>query len=168
MNQFAWSQEFSVGVDEIDEQHKMLFELLDRLFLAAVKREDQQLTVEVLASLIDYTKTHFALEERLLEESGYPALPGHRLDHQHFIEQVNAMAHKFHVEDRSVTLDLINFLRNWLQNHIRRSDMAYAAHLARSQFPTGPWETSARAETQRQGIQMRPWWKFWAESASRG
>lgn len=163
MSLLVWSNEFSVGVDEIDEQHKMLFELLNRLFLAAVKREDQQLTDEVLDSLIDYTRTHFALEERLLEESGYRALPGHREDHARFIERINTIAQKFHVEDGRVTLELINFLNDWLQKHIRQSDMAYAAHLARTGFCTDNWAKEAHSEARNQAIQTRPWWKFWSE-----
>ncbi len=166
MGELTWSNEFSVGIEEIDDQHKMLFELVNRLFQAAVKREDQQLTVEVLKSLVDYTKTHFSLEERLLEASGYHGLPGHREDHQRFIDQVNAIAQKFHVEDRSVTFELINFLKNWLQNHIRHSDMEYAAHLARTGFTTDGWASGARTAVQAQGIQTRPWWRFWGEAVT--
>lgn len=144
MMDLRWSDDYSVGVDEIDDQHKVLFELLNRLILAAVKREDQQLTVEVLESLLDYTKTHFGLEERLLEESGYHGLPGHREDHLRFIDKVKGIAQKFRVEDRSVTFELINFLKKWLQNHIRQSDMEYAAHLARTGFATETWASGAR------------------------
>jgi hemerythrin len=156
MMELTWSNEYSVGVEEIDAQHRMLFELLNRLFQAAVKREDQRLTVEVLKSLIDYTKTHFGLEERLLEESGYQGLPGHREDHLRFIAKVNGIAQKFHVEDRSVTFELINFLKHWLQNHIRQSDMEYAAHLARTGFATEAWASGARSELRDQGIQSPP------------
>lgn len=164
MIELTWSDEYSVGVEEIDEQHKMLFELVNRLFQAAVKREDQQLTVEVLQSLVNYTKTHFGLEERLLEESGYAGLSGHREDHLRFIDKVNDIAQRFHVEDRSVTFELINFLRNWLQNHIRQSDMEYAAHLARTGFATDDWASGAHTEVGAQGIHMRPWWRFWGET----
>jgi hemerythrin len=148
MMELTWSDEYSVGVEEIDDQHKMLFELLNRLVQAAVKREDQQLTVEVLATLVDYTKTHFGLEERLLEASGYPGLPGHREDHLSFIDKVNSIAQKFHVENRSVSLELINFLKHWLQNHIRQSDMEYAAHLARTGFSADGWASGARTAVQ--------------------
>lgn len=148
MGELTWSNEFSVGVEEIDDQHKMLFQLVNRLVQAAVKREDQQLTVETLKSLVDYTKTHFALEERLLEASGYPGLPGHREDHRRFIDQVNGIAQKFHVEDRSVTFELINFLKHWLQNHIRHSDMEYAAHLARTGFTTEGRASGGRTAVQ--------------------
>jgi hemerythrin len=164
MSELAWSDEYSVGVEEIDDQHKMLFELVNRLFLAAVKREDQQLTVEVLKSLVDYTKTHFGLEERLLEESGYQGLPGHREDHLRFIAKIDAIAQKFHVEDRSVTFELINFLKHWLQNHIRQSDMEYAVHLARTGFATDAWASGARTEVRAQGLHSRPWWKFWSDA----
>jgi len=148
MGELTWSDEYSVGVEEIDEQHKMLFELVNRLFLAAVKREDQQLTVQVLGTLVDYTRTHFGLEERLLEESGYHGLPGHREDHLRFIDKINGIAQKFHVGNRSVTFELINVLKNWLQNHIRQSDMEYAAHLARTGFATEAWASGARTAVQ--------------------
>jgi hemerythrin len=166
MSEFTWSNEYSVGVEEIDNQHKMLFELLNRLFLAAVKREDQQLTIEVLQALVDYTKTHFGLEERLLEESGFAGVPGHREDHLRFIAKVNDMMRKFQVEDRSVTFELINFLKTWLRNHILHSDMEYAAHLARIGFSPEAWAAGARIEVQAQAIQTRPWWKLWGDTAA--
>lgn len=167
MSELTWSNNYSVGVEEIDNQHKMLFELLNRLFLAAVKREDQQLTIEVLQALVDYTNTHFVLEERLLEESGFAGLPGHREDHLRFIAKVNDMMKKFQVEDRSVTFELINFLKTWLQNHILHSDMEYSAHLARIGFSAEAWSAGARIEVQAQAIQNRPWWKFWGDTPAK-
>lgn len=165
MNELVWSDEFSVGVPEIDNQHKTLFELVNRLFHAAVKREDQRLTIEVLDALVEYTGTHFSLEERLLEESGFAGLPGHREDHKRFIEELFAITRKFQVEDRSVTFELLSFLRNWLQNHIRRSDMEYAGHLARTGYATETWAAGASSKAGSLNLQARRWWKFWGENS---
>lgn len=159
MATLVWTEQFSVGVEEIDNQHKILIDLIDRLYQAAVKRQDKELTAEVLATLIDYTKTHFALEEDLLKLSGYPAFAVHQQEHVRFVQKIADLSSKFQVENRSVTLELIKFLNNWLSGHILNTDKAYAPHLAKSSA-TRNWAKGANADSQR-ALGARPWWKFW-------
>jgi len=165
---FKWTDDFSVGIQEIDEQHKMLFELINRLFLAALKREDHARTLEILDTLVDYTKTHFALEERLLDAAGFPGLAEHQQEHLKFVEKMHSMVQKFLVEERTITFELINFLKRWLKEHILETDMAYAAALAHSGFSTEQWASDARiaVHTKRHGHAQKHWWKFWSAPSS--
>lgn len=168
MNQytlFQWSDNFSVGISEIDNQHKTLFELINRVFLAALHQEHQSSISEILDTLIEYTRTHFVLEEKLLLAASYSNLAEHKLEHRRFVEKMEAVVRKFLVEEKVVTFELINFLKHWLKEHILETDMAYAGVIARSGFSTDQWATDARTVVAKQNSEhlQRPWWKFWAE-----
>lgn len=160
---FKWTNEFSVGIEEIDNQHKVLFELINRMFIAALKREDHRVSLEILDALVDYTKTHFALEERLLASAGYEKLAEHQMEHRAFIDKLGTMAQKFLAEEKTITFELINFLKHWLKEHILETDMAYATVLSQSRFSTEAWASQARVvmRTQHHGHAEKPWWKFW-------
>jgi len=162
---FRWNDTFSVGIQEIDDQHKTLFDLINRLFQAALERKDHAVSLEILDALIDYTKIHFALEERLLESAEYPDLPQHQLEHRKFEQELSAMAQKFLAEEKTITFELINFLKHWLKEHIMETDMAYASQLSQSEFSTDAWSADARQvfSSRYQGHSQKPWWKFWAD-----
>lgn len=166
MSQFEtikWNNQFSVGIEEIDNQHKVLFDLINRLFVAAIQREDHTVSLEILDALIDYTKTHFALEERLLQDAGYEKFEEHFAEHKVFIEKLNGMAQKFLAEEKTITFELINFLKHWLKDHIMETDMAYAGVLAGAQFSVQNWSLDARNSfAYRQEVHHhKSWWRFW-------
>ena len=101
---FAWSDAMSVGIAEIDEQHKMLVDILNRLFLAVVQRESNAITIEILDTLVDYTKTHFGLGEKLLQDAEYDSteFAAHQREHHAFVEKISTVASKHLVEGKSV------------------------------------------------------------------
>jgi hemerythrin len=164
---FKWTDEYSVGIEEIDNQHKTLFDLINRLYFAALNREDATETVEILDTLLDYTRTHFALEEKLLESAGYADLAEHAQEHRRFIEKLNSVVQKFMIEEKTVTFELINFLKHWLKEHILETDTAYASALYKSGFSTDTWANHARTviTSKSHGHTPKPWWKFWEEPA---
>ena len=160
---FEWADTMSVGVPEIDSQHRELINLLNRLFVSVVERDKDKTTIEILDALIDYTKTHFTLEEELMLVAGYD--PGefvtHQRAHQNFIEKVGTAAHKNLVEGKSVSFELIHFLKNWLREHIMVSDMRYSECLKKS-AATQTWEKTANAAMlEKQQAAPKPWWKIW-------
>jgi len=162
---FEWTDQFSVGIEEVDDQHKILFDLINRLFMAALNRADHAGMAAILDDLVDYTRTHFALEEQLLAEAGYPDLAQHQADHQRFVVKLEAVVQKFMVEEKSVTFELINFLKHWLKEHILETDMAYARVLAKSNFSTESWARGAHAVVgQKNSVRTgKSWWKFWGD-----
>ncbi len=160
---FEWADTMSVGIPEIDAQHRELINILNRLFVSVVERDKDKVTIEILDALIDYTKTHFALEEQLMEEAGYDSLEfvAHKDTHQRFVEKVGEAAHKNLVEGKSVSFELIHFLRNWLRDHIMDTDKRYAECLKNSSA-TRKWEQKANAVMlQKQNAAPKPWWKIW-------
>lgn len=163
---FEWSNAMSVGIAEIDEQHKTLVDILNRLFHAVVQRESNEITIEILDTLVDYTKTHFGLEEKLLRDAGYDEAEfnAHQREHHAFIEKVGAAANKHLVEGKSVSFEIINFLKHWLQDHILVTDMKYATALKVTGYSTKAWTdfaSTAMAAKQEDTSKRKKWWKIW-------
>jgi hemerythrin len=122
----TWKDSYSVRIPRIDAQHKRLIDSLNQLHAAMQAGKAQEALAEVLEDLVRYTETHFASEERLMTERGYSGLAGHREQHRGFATQAQELRGKFRAGRLAVGIETLQFLRNWLTNHILNSDMAYA------------------------------------------
>lgn len=163
---FAWSDAMSVGITEIDDQHKALVGILNRLFHAVVQRESNEITIEILDTLVDYTKAHFGLEEKLLQDAGYnpTEFAAHQHEHHAFIKKISEAANKHLIEGKSVSFEIINFLKHWLQEHILVTDKKYADALKESGYSTKAWTdmaSNAMAEKHEATPKRKHWWKIW-------
>ncbi|MBI5329204.1 MAG: hemerythrin family protein [Betaproteobacteria bacterium] len=158
---FTWSDDLSVGIEEIDHQHRTLIDILNRLFHAVVERKSEEVIGATLDALIDYTFTHFELEEQLMVNAGYDeaAFVSHQAAHKAFIDKVEGIARKSVMENKMVAFELINFLKHWLRDHICVTDKQYAKALRDAGYCTRQWEREARHAIQ---SRKRIWWKFWA------
>jgi len=125
-----WTKALSVGVEQFDDQHTRLIDMVNELHDAMMNGKGTGALGGILASLIDYTGTHFADEERVLQANAYPGLAQHRLEHVKLVEQVKALQKRFQVERGTVlTLDVMKFLKDWLVNHIQTEDRKYGVFL---------------------------------------
>jgi len=123
-----WSDKYSVGVRALDEQHTGLFQTLNDLHAAMLKGQAQSLTGPLLRKLVEYTRRHFAAEESMLVSTRYPELAAHREKHRELTKQVEEYVSRFEKGEITLNLSLMNFLRDWLTNHIQKTDKEY-----------GPW-----------------------------
>jgi len=123
-----WSDKYSVGVRTLDEQHTGLFQTLNDLHAAMLKGQAQSLTGPLLRKLVEYTRRHFAAEEAMLVSTRYPELASHREKHRDLTKQVEEYVARFEKGEITLNLALMNFLRDWLTNHIQKTDKEY-----------GPW-----------------------------
>jgi hemerythrin-like metal-binding protein len=124
-----WSNLYSIGVQEIDDQHRVLVGLINRLGAAAEDAANSGLVRDILASLVTYIGEHFANEERLMREYGYPNADAHIAAHGRLADRVEKMVAQ---QDQGMTptLDeLIIFLRQWLISHILQTDRALGMEL---------------------------------------
>ncbi len=119
--------ELLVGVHEIDEQHGMLFDILEKLQGMVKGRNDWSAVYFALDELAHFTRTHFVVEEALMRVHDYPELEQHRAEHRLFSERLAQLAAQAVRED--VSLSVIGFIEDWLVNHIGASDKAYVACL---------------------------------------
>lgn len=124
-----WTEELSVGVQEIDEQHKILVGLLNKFHEAVVTGSDKAMIKSVLKEVTDYTVIHFAVEESLMRIFNYPDYETHKGHHAELAGQVKELQHKVETEEAEVSMEVLSFLRHWLTNHILGDDKKYGPYL---------------------------------------
>jgi len=125
MSLFTWSDSYSVDAPGIDAQHKKLFDLINNLHAAMIQGRGQEVIGQILDGLVDYTKVHFADEERMLEKINYPDLPAHVAEHDIFIRKAYALQTDYRSGKLAMTLPVMDFLKGWLINHILKTDKKY-------------------------------------------
>ena len=122
---FEWKPEYSVQIPEIDAQHKRLFALAAELHAALTQSKGHSVLEQSLASLVDYTQEHFAAEERLMGDYAYPEVVGHKAEHEKLTAQVLELQRRFRSGETKLSLNLMIFVKNWLENHIAGSDQKF-------------------------------------------
>lgn len=125
-----WSEELTVGVRTIDEEHRQLVQIINDLHVAMLEHREKAFMSRLFTELVDRTKAHFAAEEALLQEHGYPAEASHRDEHRHLAERVIDLKEDFDAGNTAVTLEVMRFLREWLIKHIVSADRDFAPFLA--------------------------------------
>jgi hemerythrin len=128
-NAFQWNSTYSVKVEAMDGQHKRLFEIVSELYTAMRSGHGKDVATGVLRRLIDYTVQHFAAEEKLMQQNGYPTLAQHQAEHKALTDKVLAFKKDFDSGNASITPELMKFLQTWLTNHIHTVDQKYGDFL---------------------------------------
>ncbi len=124
-----WRDEYSVGIESIDEQHKKLISLINTLQTIVDYTSEEKLERECLSAVVDYTRTHFVYEERLMEEYGYPDFEAHKAQHQKMIDKVNDLLAEYENNPESAMKHALDFLKHWLVRHINGTDKQYSEFL---------------------------------------
>ena len=124
-----WSSALQVGHAEIDRQHQKLIEIANRLNTAMQAGQGRSISGVILHELVDYTVTHFAFEESLMQTHGYSDREKHLEEHRKLIQSVTDFKQQFDSGQASVSIELMGFIRDWLVNHILKVDKALAREL---------------------------------------
>jgi hemerythrin len=124
-----WKQEYSVGIDSIDQQHKKLLGLINQLQTAVDFSTGEQFEREALDQLIDYTKTHFIYEEGLMEQNAYPDFESHKIQHEKMISRVGEVLAEYEKDQDTAMKNAVIYLKDWLIKHINGTDKAYSSFL---------------------------------------
>ncbi len=122
-----WGPKYYIGIKEIDNQHKVLVDLINELYSNYGKKSSKQSTSKVLDKLVDYTVFHFGNEEKYFTQFGYQDTENHVSQHKMFVEKIMKVVAEFKRGDASISLDLVDFLKDWLINHILKTDKKYVA-----------------------------------------
>ena len=124
-----WSNSLSVGIDSIDKQHKVLIDLVNALFAEMNAGHGKQAISSALKKLIDYTASHFGYEEELFDRYDFPDKRSHKELHKKLVAQVLEFQEQFESGTADISLELMEFLKDWLIKHIKGSDKQYGPFL---------------------------------------
>jgi len=122
----TFGKNYSVGVQTIDDQHKVLFDIINSLYEGMMTGQARSLTGPLLKKLADYTRNHFTAEEALMTAAKYPQLSAHKIKHRDLVKQVEDYIARYDRGETTLNIQLLNFLRDWLTNHIQKEDKQYS------------------------------------------
>lgn len=130
MSLMDWQDSLSVGVPTIDAEHKKLVSLLNDLHTAMREGKSKQAMGEVLNGLITYTATHFGTEEKFMTKHAYPEYAEHKKQHDDLVKQALDVKASFEAGKVGVNMELMTFLKDWVQTHIIGTDKKLGAYLS--------------------------------------
>lgn len=127
-----WSEDHALGLEELDAQHRLLFELINDLWHHLVRRSARADVLATLTALERYALSHFSAEETFMRVTCYPHLAAHMAEHAAFVERI-ARERTAVTEGQALSFDMLTFLKDWLSEHILQADkdfarMALASH----------------------------------------
>ena len=122
-----WTTDLSVNVAEIDTQHRKLVAMINDLNEAMKQGKGKDVAGKIVNDLYSYAGSHFATEEKLFDRFGYPEAPSHKARHREFVKKVSEFKESYESGKLALTVEVMNFLKDWLTSHIRGTDKKYSA-----------------------------------------
>ncbi len=125
----AWNDNLSVGILQLDTQHKNLVNMINNLYEAMSAGKGKDIIPKILKDMSAYAVTHFSTEEKLMQQYGYPEYESHKREHELFVKKIQEFNSEIAKGNFTITLNVANFLKNWLTNHIQITDKKYGPFL---------------------------------------
>ncbi len=124
-----WTADLGTGIGSIDGQHEKLISYINVLHEAMRTGKGHEVLGKVLNELTAYTITHFSNEERLMTAHGFPGYAAHKKEHEEFTQKVMKLNDDFRKGKYLITIEIMQFLKEWLVTHIKGTDRQYAPFL---------------------------------------
>jgi hemerythrin len=134
---FLWKKSYELKIPEIDMQHRRLVGLINELSDAMMIRKGQRTIPHILDELAEYVVLHFASEEKVMKEFNYPGIDEHVREHREFTKRVTVYMQLYDQDRELNPKELLDFLCDWLRNHITVNDKAIAKHIRRVEMGLG-------------------------------
>ena len=125
-----WKAGYDIGVDSIDKQHRQLVEIISRLEASLSTDAENREMGDALKFLVDYTNQHFSEEEAFMQKAGFPGYEHQKTLHKDLIQEVMEVLLKLKRGESIRPQELINFLTDWLVNHILDEDKKIGEFIA--------------------------------------
>ncbi|ACO86279.1 bacteriohemerythrin [Clostridium botulinum] len=130
---FEWKECYSCNISKIDNQHKRLFELADEIYTIVSVNDGYDHfdeIMEAIKTLKEYTVYHFSYEEEIMRKYEYGDLDNHKIEHEAFINKISSInEEEIDEKQKNFLMDLLEFIVNWIENHILKSDLKYKEYL---------------------------------------
>lgn len=117
-----WSSIFSIGVEQIDEQHRRMIAIANTLYEALTEHRGDATLGELFDELRDHIATHFASEEEYMERIGYPLLEVQRRQHQALADRAHELAEAHRLGQKRLSPEVMHLLRDWVTEHLLSDD----------------------------------------------
>jgi hemerythrin len=126
-----WDEKYSVGIPLIDNQHKELIRLTNKLYQGCLGGDEKarEFFMITVRGVLDYVKYHFSAEENLLKNAKYPLLEDHKKEHESFVLQLVNDVKSYHDGRKFVPNSFVRYLRDWILSHIAMTDTQYAKYI---------------------------------------
>ncbi len=123
-----WTEQLSVNVVDIDNQHKKLIDLINNLHEAMKQGKGKDIIGNVLNELIDYTVYHFGKEEKYQIQYNYPNYIAHKAEHDKFVKKALDLKKDYESGRMVISMEVLSFLQDWVRDHIQKTDKQYSAY----------------------------------------
>lgn len=126
-----WTDELSIGIPEMDEEHKEWLDILNELHDAMSDNTDAKIIQNIVKRMLEYSVFHLTHEEMYMLELKYPLFESHKEKHKHLIHKIELLVDRINENSNfRLTVDTILLLKNWLTNHIMVTDKKYGEYAA--------------------------------------
>lgn len=122
---FVLDASMKTGISSVDEQHELLFGMIEELVEQVGMGEERQAAYDALQGLKTYAAFHFTDEEELMRQSGFPKVDEHAQAHREFVQRIDDIEKEVKNDSAQAAKDLLRFLYDWLVLHIKGMDMAF-------------------------------------------
>lgn len=122
---FIWNSQLMTGLEAIDDQHKKLVRLINELYAAMKSKAGAAESGRMLEESTEYTKYHFEFEEKMFSQHNYPEATHHKAAHRALVDKVVVFKTDFKRGKAGLSMELMDFLSDWLRQHIMKTDKAY-------------------------------------------
>ena len=135
MSIFEWDEHFETGIESIDDQHKLLVKHINQFHDSMMDGQGSATVGVTLEKIIAYASFHFDHEEKLFNQTNFPLTEEHKIQHQKLVEQISSFKTKHNNGDNGISVELMQFLKRWLVDHILEEDMKYVETFKKNKVP---------------------------------
>ncbi len=126
---FTFDSRLKTNITLCDQQHEKLISILNELHDEMKSGKDREIQGKTLTELLNYTVYHFETEEALLEQNEYPYLIRHKAEHAYLTNQVRDLKARYDNGENILTIEILTFLKDWVNDHIIGMDKNYSTFL---------------------------------------
>ncbi|WP_211827200.1 bacteriohemerythrin [Kistimonas asteriae] len=126
----SWTEEqYGTTVPKFDEEHKNLFRFVNQLHRSIVENQERSIVKHNLDALVSYVVEHFRSEEEMMQAKGFEGYEAHKRSHDKFVETCVNLQEQFAAGQDDITLETMQYIKNWLDSHIPNTDRQYGPFL---------------------------------------
>ena len=122
----SWYKKYSVNNEELDNHHKNLFAILNKMYDSCLPSNSAECAASVIEELIEYTDYHFTAEEKYMADKGYKEIDEHRQQHRYFLDKLLGLRNCEHKDDYDYKKEVMVLLGDWLLKHVTVEDKKYS------------------------------------------